>query len=65
MSDARIFMSTSSTLRFGVGVEAWQIKNWIDEVPENAKISVDYYEGDQRDPQETTLTATWNPKEQQ
>lgn len=63
MSEARISTSHSSTLRFGVGVEAWQIKDWLDSVPDHSKISVSHYKGDQREPQETTLTATWNPKE--
>lgn len=66
MSDSpRISTSTSSSLKFGYKVEAWQIKDWLETVPAHASISVNHYKGDQRDPQETTLTATWDPTKEQ
>lgn len=61
----RVSRTTSSTFRFGHSCEAWQVKDWFETIPDHAKISADHYKGDQRDPAETTFSATWDPTKEQ
>lgn len=53
----KITTTTSSVLKFGNKVTAGQIKHWLESVPDTAEITVSKYNGDQRDPTETTFTA--------
>lgn len=36
-----------------------EIRTALEKIPDNAKLSVDHYRGDQRDPSYTNLKFTW------
>lgn len=58
----RIVKTGSMKISFGYGASAVDLKAFFSEVPSEAKVVVDHYKGDQRDPSYTTITATWEIK---
>lgn len=50
-----------ATLKFGHQVEASDVKAFLERVPDAAMLTITRYEGDAREPSETTISATWDP----
>lgn len=47
-------------ITFAHDTTAGELYNALEEVPCSAKITVDHYKGDQREPSYTTMTCTWS-----
>ncbi len=55
-----VVRKATSQVTLGYNATAKDIRPWLDNVPEHAKINVVHYNADQRDPGYTTLTAEWS-----
>ena len=61
MNDPQITQRATASITFGYKAKALGLKKFLENVPESADITVNHYKGDQREPQQTTLTASWDP----
>lgn len=55
----RIERSTRMFVSFGHETTAGFLVEALDEAPSDARVTVEHYEGNAREPKETTLTVTW------
>lgn len=61
MADIKVTHETTASITFGYGAQAGTIKEFIDQVPPRARIIIKHWKGDQREPEQTTITAKWDP----
>jgi|RhiMethySRZTD1v2_1073278.scaffolds.fasta_scaffold29737_5 hypothetical protein len=52
--------TTTTTIKFGYKTTAGKLRAALDGVPDEAEIKVTKWEGDQREPTQTTIHAEWN-----
>lgn len=55
---AEVRKTTATTIQFGSGATVGDLIRALEEEPDGARISVKHFNGDQRDPAQTTLTIT-------
>lgn len=57
---AAVNKSMTATVTFGYKGTAGDLLDFLKDVPNDAKLNVSVYKGDQRDPYEVTIKATWS-----
>jgi len=56
----RISRKATAEIKFGYGTPVLELKEFFNVVPDTATIRINHWAGDQRDPEQTTITAEWD-----
>lgn len=59
MGVPKIIKEASASITFGYGTNVGTLKDFLSDIPGDAKVSIIHYEGDQREPTMTVLKCQW------